>query len=864
MLTVATLTGDSERASLYLGGTRPKRAAYMQETTEQRPATHAANDLVADAAQAGDWAGEPLLHNGEEPNEVLAPGTARRNALDEALAEIDAGADEPSPSWRVRFALMLGLERVLSEKPPHLASGTELRRHQVDALAGMLTELIAANQRAEEPINGNGLAEPVELEDDEDEDAGLIDEEVSEEPSPAEDPGAVRRYRFRHPTASGKTIAAAGFVEAARTMGVLILTHRRLLVSQFNRELGAEGYGDRLTPIVEEGQAPPRSNPITVQTYAWFARHYRTVSRDTYQLVIADEAHTALGEKTSAAIRGFPDPIFIGMTATEQLIAKQVSDVFPASVDDLPLQDAARRGLIAPLRTLRVPPAAAIHSVPIVGGDFEERALAAVLDHKALNQAAASLYRDRFDSTPGIVYAAGVDHAYNLAQEFRAAGLKAEAVSGRTPPVKLAEILAAYERGEIDILINAMLLAEGWNSPRATVVMHLAPTASRRVYQQRIGRIMRIHPRKEAGIVVDFVNKGATHNDRAVSLHGLLGADFYREGARVTPAPRRRPSRRARRKLSPAPWLVPVTPDVRRRLAVIQREWQRIDPRYLDEDEQRYWASIAGRQVRFEERAEFVKKLSDGKASRACLEQFLATAAAENPNRRLRMMALADRVSMTVERADFDDLVTLVIQAPTWEKDRIQGARILLRAIGEGKADAPEQILARWTWKLARATRKAQDRRVSAEFPEAKRLLGALANSRGHRHEENAARLVNASLELPLEVGVALLASADGYTPRATKLIEGAREKIGTLAEVAYALAENLPPPKTHTGRRRRRRRKRRGGQQQQQQQQPAEGQASADGAQPGSSSKRRRRRRRPAQVDGSAPVEEPARAAEA
>src|SRR5207237_5629927 len=231
---------------------------------------------------------------------------------------------------------------------------------------------------------------------------------------------------------------------------------------------------------------------------------------NAYHLEIGDAAPTALGEKTSAAIRGFTSPIFIGMTATEQLIAKQVSDVFPASVDDLPLGDAARRGLIAPLRCLRVPPAAAIHSVPIVGGDFDERALAAVLDHQALNQAAASLYRDRFDDTPGIVYAAGVDHAYNLAQEFRATGLKAEAVSGRTPPVRLAETLAAYERGEINVLINAMLLAEGWNSPRATVCMHLAPTASRRVYQQRIGRIMRTHPRKEAGIVVDFVPKAAT------------------------------------------------------------------------------------------------------------------------------------------------------------------------------------------------------------------------------------------------------------------------------------------------------------------------------------------------------------------
>ena len=838
----------------------------MQETTKQRTASPAADELVAAATRASDWTGEPLLHNGEEPAEVLAPGTARREALDEAMAEIEAGRDEPSSDWRVRFALMLGLERVLSEKPPHLASGTELRRHQVDALAGMLTELIAANQRAaEEPMNGNGQVEAVDVED-EDADFGVVDDEpLAEELSPEEDPGAVRRYRFRHPTASGKTIAAAGFVEAARTMGVLILTHRRLLVSQFNRELAAEDYGDRLTPIVEQGQTSPLRNPITVQTYAWFARHHDSVSRDTYQLVIADEAHTALGEKTSHAIRSFPDPIYIGMTATEQLIAKQVSDVFPASVDDLPLQDAARRGLIAPLRNLRVPPAAAIHSVPIVGGDFEERALAAVLDHKALNQAAASLYRDRFDSTPGIVYAAGVDHAYNLAQEFRAAGLKAEAVSGRTPPVKLAEILAAYERGEIDILINAMLLAEGWNSPRATVVMHLAPTASRRVYQQRIGRIMRMHPRKEAGIVVDFVNKGATHNDRAVSLHSLLGADFYREGARVTPAPRRRPNRRARRKLSPAPWLVPVTPDVRRRLAVIQREWQRIDPRYLDEDEQRFWASIAGRQVRFEERAEFVKKLSDGKASKACLEQFLATAAAENPNRRLRMMALADRVSMTVERADFDDLVTLVIQGATWEKDRVQGARILLRAIGEGKADAPEQILARWTWKLARATRKAQDRRVSAEFPEAKRLLGALANSRGHRHEENAAKLVNAALELPLEVGVALLASADGYTPRATKLIEGAREKIGTLSEVAYALAENLPPPKAHTGRRRRRRRKRKGGQQQQQQQEQQQTAEAQGERRDGEAPKRRRRRRKPAaQAIESPDTADSARAAEA
>jgi hypothetical protein len=255
---------------------------------------------------------------------------------------------------------------------------------------------------------------------------------------------------------------------------------------------------------------------------------------------------------------------------------------------------------------------------------------------------------------------------------------------------------------------------------------------------------------------------------------------------------------------------VPVTADVARRLAVIQREWQRVDPKFLDDDEQRYWGRIAGKQIRFDQRADFARKFTEGHAGKGALETFLAVCAAENPNRRLRMTALADRVATPVERADFDDLVTLVGQSPPWEKDRSAGVRILLRAIGEGKASAPDQILARWTWKLARATRKVQDRRASAEFPEAKRLLGAVANSRGHRHEDNVAKLVQVARALPLAVGAALLASADGYTPRANTLLDQAREDLGPIQEIANALAENLPAPKAPVRKSRRRRKKRR------------------------------------------------------
>jgi hypothetical protein len=191
----------------------------------------------------------------------------------------------------------------------------------------------------------------------------------------------------------------------------------------------------------------------------------------------------------------------------------------------------------------------------------------------------------------------------------------------------------------------------------------------------------------------------------------------------------------------------------------------------------------------------------------------------------------------------------------------------MLQAIAEAKPRAADQILARWTWKLARATRKLQDRRVATEFPDAKKLLGAVANSRGHRHEENVEKLVRAALTMSREVGAALLASAEGYTPRAQKLIEQAKEQLGTIQEVAAALAENLPAPKTQPNRaRRRRRRKKKNGESAAAP--PAEGEAQVEGAPvtagdaPAKPKRRRRRRKPQAAANGDAPaavVEAPA-----
>src|SRR3954471_13038241 len=200
----------------------------------------------ADIARAERFTHERFVHEGEDAGVALAAGSARRHALDTALAELAQGADHPSTEWRRRYSLLLGLERVLSEEEPRLVDGTLLSPHQVDALSGTLTALLAEDQRNGNG-NGNGAAsapamlassaipgeedldeevpedeEPVDWEDpplDADDDV-----EVAEAP---EDPNAHKRFWFEHATGAGKSVAALGFVEASRTGGVLILTHRR-------------------------------------------------------------------------------------------------------------------------------------------------------------------------------------------------------------------------------------------------------------------------------------------------------------------------------------------------------------------------------------------------------------------------------------------------------------------------------------------------------------------------------------------------------------------------------------------------------------------------------------------------------------
>jgi hypothetical protein len=422
---------------------------------------------------------EPFVHEGEEPATALRVGTARRRAFDRAVKELEDGLQVPSTKWRRRYSLLLGLERVLSADEARLADGTLLNPHQVDALSGTLTALIAAAQGAGASAETIAVASPVlavdespvltdedraaeedaapeppeddepeddesdvdqdddldedddeplslapaapdEDEDEDDEDLVEIEElpedDVDDEAASyeedadddldddialgaAEDPNAAKRFWFEHATGAGKTVAAMGFVEASHTGGILILTHRRNLVDQFHGELKQRGYEGRISPALLDGDGVDLANgPVTVETYQWFVRHAGNIS-PAYTIVICDEAHTALGEKTSGCIRNWVGPVYIGMTATGALIARHVADLFPTQTSRFDLAQAARRGVIAPLRCVRIPPGPGVRTiakVPLRRGEvdteFDQEMLAELLDQLPFIMAIADLY----------------------------------------------------------------------------------------------------------------------------------------------------------------------------------------------------------------------------------------------------------------------------------------------------------------------------------------------------------------------------------------------------------------------------------------------------------------------------------------
>ena len=329
--------------------------------------------------------------------------------------------------------------------------------------------------------------------------------------------------------------------------------------------------------------------------------------------------------------------------------------------------------------------------------------------------------------------------------------------------------------------------------------MHLAPTASRRIYQQRVGRVTRRAPGKEAGLVIDFVHPATTHDETIVTLHSLLDRDVYRGGAIVVG-----PVRRGRgRKVRVERRIVPVSDVEEKRMEVLEREIWRIAVENLDYPEQHAWAALAGARVNTQgwRRA---RAMLQNDRTKELRRRFLLTCVQRNRNAQLRLKALGEIADLGDGDA-FDDAIDIV---GTWSReDKRAGTKTMLQALIDKRIGRRDQAQA-WVWRLAEYTRELHEEYAVQRWPETKRLLGLLVNSSGRAHGRNARRLVHAARKQDRRLAVALLAAAVSHTPEGEEVLRGAKMRMARKpGAVARELLRNFPK-----GGKRRRKRKRGGG----------------------------------------------------
>ncbi len=341
-----------------------------------------------------------------------------------------------------------------------------------------------------------------------------------------------RRTWVDSPTGSGKTIMFSALA-AALGGSTLVLVPRRNLAGQT-----AEGLAKHFpsVPVTVDGAQAAGREGVVIATYQAALRRAHEMRWEDVTLLICDEAHTTLGQQTRRLLDRAQNAVIVGFTATGSTTTGHVEQIFGPVATTLDRQSAIERGILAPLRSLRVERAVDLSDVAHVRGDFDQASLGRALDRALWHKACAEVWAAHFQELglAGVAYTATVAQAESLAEELRARGAVAVAVSGQTPKRELQRILFDFGAKRIDVLCNADLLTEGWDETRAAVVLHLAPTTSERVFVQRLGRVMRPSAGKEA-VSVEFLPAGEKMGVQ--TSHDVFGRGWYKPLGRVAGPP---------------------------------------------------------------------------------------------------------------------------------------------------------------------------------------------------------------------------------------------------------------------------------------------------------------------------------------
>jgi superfamily II DNA or RNA helicase/HKD family nuclease len=339
-------------------------------------------------------------------------------------------------------------------------------------------------------------------------------------------------------TGTGKTVVAAfDYRNTCRIEGgrprFLFVAHREEILRQamrtYREVLRDPEFGDLLTG----SHQPERRDHLFATIDVLTSRQMvATVGADHWHSVVVDECHRLAADRFDAFAKAVQPKILLGLTATpERSDGQPIAPYFDARPDGSPavelrLWHALDLQLLAPFEYYACDDATDFSAVPwdkpgereavdnlVTGNDVRARLV--VNEWRRL---ASNALRSR-----AIVFCVSVAHAEFMTAWLNRAGLPAACVVGTTATEERRRAPQRLLSGELCALVTVDLYNEGIDLPMVDTLLLLRPTQSPVLFQQQIGRGLRLAPGKESCLVLDFVGQHRAEFRFDRLLSGLTG-----------------------------------------------------------------------------------------------------------------------------------------------------------------------------------------------------------------------------------------------------------------------------------------------------------------------------------------------------
>ncbi|KAI9036787.1 DEAD/DEAH box helicase [Aspergillus affinis] len=348
-----------------------------------------------------------------------------------------------------------------------------------------------------------------------------------------------RRLGVSLATGSGKTVIFTQLIgrippRDEKRDQTLIVVHRRELVDQASRHCQL-AYGSNKTIEVEMGKEQATGYAdITVASVRSLASGERIHKFDPsrFKLILVDEAHHIVAPSYRTVLNHFglseassDSPVLVGVSATLSRydglrLGSAIDHIvyhkdYMEMIDDKWLANAVFTTVQSHANLARVK--------KDKFGDFAIGALSEAVNTKTTNDITVrAWFANAQDRKSTLVFCVDVKHTMRLTEAFRAAGVDARYITGRTDKKLRDEQLDSFKNREFPVLLNCGLFTEGTDIPNIDCVLLARPTRSRNLLIQMIGRGLRLYPGKKDCHIIDMV---ATLDTGVICTPTLFGLD---------------------------------------------------------------------------------------------------------------------------------------------------------------------------------------------------------------------------------------------------------------------------------------------------------------------------------------------------